>query len=441
MSPADQKLPPQFKTVAVIGLGYVGLPLCLLMYRAGYQVLGVDCDPAKVETLQQGLCYLKHIGESQIRTMCESGRFDVTTDESRLAEADAVLICVPTPLNEQHEPDLTHVIETTVAVSAALKARGASQLIVLESTTFPGTTRDVLKPILDNAAQEYHLAFSPERVDPGRDEPPLEEIPKVVGGIDHSSSEAARTLYQAAFSQIHVVSSPDVAEAAKLMENIFRAVNIALVNEMKVGLDRMGIDVWEVIQAAETKPYGFMPFYPGPGLGGHCIPIDPFYFAWKARQVGTSARFIELAGTVNRAMPDYVVYKALESIGRSAVDDETSDHDGSVRILILGLAYKPDIDDVRESPSFELIRLFRKAGCEVSYSDPHVPATHHMRHYGDLNMNSLDLSPEILASFDAVVIATDHNAFDWDLIVQHATLIIDTRNRLQDFEHGHIVRA
>lgn len=462
-------------TVAIIGLGYVGLPLSRAMWSAGHRVIGLDNDPAKVQRLGRGECYLRHLGADFVAEMLASGRFEPTGDAARLAEADAVLICVPTPLDEADQPDLTYVDATIASVAEALRARGRLQLIVLESTTYPGTTRQRLKPALDAAGVPYRLAFSPEREDPGRRDIATTAIPKVVGAIDRPSLDAAVALYSTAFERVVPVESADIAEAAKLLENIYRAVNIALVNEMKVVLDRLGIDVWKVIEAASTKPFGFSPFYPGPGLGGHCIPIDPFYLAWRAKQAGVAARFIELAGDVNQSMPRWVVSRTLEAlagadgsiaesaeiaekgagrakkrVGRkgdqpkpltSSASSAISAVNRPLRILILGLAYKPDIDDVRESPSFELIHLFREAGCAVDYSDPHVPRTHPMRHYGDLGLSSVELTPQSLATYDAVVIATAHKAFDWPLIAQRARLIIDTRNAMKDYPAARVVKA
>ncbi len=448
----------------MIGLGYVGLPLARAMWGAGHRVIGLDNDPAKVERLGRGECYLRHLGADFVAEMLTSGRFEPTGDPARLAAADAVLICVPTPLDESGQPDLTFVDATVADVAEALRRRGRKQLIVLESTTYPGTTRERLKPILDAVGVPYHLAFSPEREDPGRRDVATTAIPKVVGAVDAASRDAAAALYSTAFERVVPVESADIAEAAKLLENIYRAVNIALVNEMKVVLDRLGIDVWKVIEAASTKPFGFSPFYPGPGLGGHCIPIDPFYLAWRAKQAGIEARFIQLAGDVNQSMPRWVVSRTLAVLsgegGLTAQSAESAEKNepgskpvpssappaisavnGPWRILILGLAYKPDIDDVRESPSFELIHLFREAGCEVEYSDPHVPQTHPMRHYGDLGLISVNLTPQSLARYDAVVIATAHRAFDWPLIAQHAKLIIDTRNAMQDYPQARVVKA
>lgn len=412
------------------------------MWGAGHRVIGLDNDPAKVERLNRGECYLRHLGADFVAEMRASGRFEPTGDAARLAEADAVLICVPTPLDEAGQPDLTYVDATIASVAQGLRRRGRSQLVVLESTTYPGTTRERLKPVLDAAGVPCHLAFSPEREDPGRRDIATTAIPKVVGAIDQPSLDAAVALYATAFERVVPVESADIAEAAKLLENIYRAVNIALVNEMKVVLDRLGIDVWKVIEAASTKPFGFAPFYPGPGLGGHCIPIDPFYLAWRAKQAGVAARFIELAGDVNHSMPAWVVSRTLASLTvQHAPKPAASSPRSRARILILGLAYKPDIDDVRESPSFELIHLFREAGCAVDYSDPHVPRTHAMRHYGDLGLSSVELTADSLATYDAVVIATAHKAFDWALIARHSRLIIDTRNVMRDYPRALVVKA
>ena len=414
-------------TVAVVGLGYVGLPLCGAFVEAGYTVLGVDVDPAKVEALDAGRSYIQHLGEGFVPGMNATGRFTPTADLTRLAEADAILLCVPTPLGEHLEPDLRYVQATAEAVAAAARP---DQLVVLESTTYPGTTREVILPLLEARGLPCgqpggcYVAYSPEREDPGREGQSTRTIPKLVGGIDRESGRLAGLLYGRVIREVHVVESAEVAEAAKLLENIFRSVNIALVNEMKVVLQRMGIDVFKVVDAAATKPFGFMPFYPGPGLGGHCIPIDPYYLTWKAREVGLSTRFIELAGEVNRRMPEYVVERtmlALNDVGKAV---------SRSRVLVLGLAYKPDVDDVRESPSFELITRFRGLGAEVSYADPHVPATWKTRDY-DLQMTAVEVTPEALQSFDVVVVATHHRAFDWEMIGEHASLVVDTRGALR----------
>lgn len=414
--------------VGIIGLGYVGLPLCGAFVRAGFRVTGFDIDPEKIVSLMAGRSYLKHVGESLPREMLATGRFAATLDETALGGLDAVLICVPTPLGRHQEPDLSYIERTGEAIARALKP---GQLVVLESTTYPGTTRDVLHPILErsNAKGQYFLAFSPEREDPGRTDMATTQIPKLVGGLDDASTGVAVALYAAAFDRVVRCSSCEVAEAAKILENTYRAVNIALVNELKVLFTAMNIDVWEVIDAARTKPFGFQAFSPGPGLGGHCIPIDPYYLTWKAREVGLPTRFIELAGEINHAMPQYVIERLSHALNqrRQAIK-------GS-RILVLGLAYKPDIDDVRESPSFEIIERLQELGADVSYHDPHVPRTHTMRKH-DLKLESVPLNAALLGSVDAVVVATAHSACDWTLVGDHARLIIDTRNALKHYGVG-----
>lgn len=427
--------------VGVIGLGYVGLPLLAVFHKAGFSVLGFEIDPKKVEMLKRGESYLKHLGEDLVSNMLPPksapGKFDATTDLSRLAECDVIISCVPTPLGKHLEPDLSYVENCADDIAKTLRP---GQLIVLESTTYPRTTREILLPRLEAkglvCGRDFFLAFSPEREDPGRRDHTTETIPKLVGGIDPVSGEMATLLYSQAIKTVIKVSSAEVAEAAKLLENIYRSVNIALVNEMKVVLDSMNIDVWEVINAAKTKPFGFQAFYPGPGLGGHCIPIDPFYLTWKARETGQTTRFIELAGEINHAMPAYVIRKLT-----LALNDRAKAVKGS-RILVLGLAYKPDVDDVRESPSFELIALLRELGAQVEYNDPHVPQTHKMRHYGDLQMSSVELTSASLAGYDAVVLSTHHKAYDYAFIAAHAKLIIDTRNAFDGIaSRSNIVKA
>lgn len=433
------KIEARTALVGVIGLGYVGLPLCRAFTDAGVRVLGFDVDTAKIAALARGESYLKHLGTAFAREMIDTARFEATADFSRLREPDAILICVPTPLGKGTDPDLSYVERAGADIAASLRP---GQLIVLESSTYPGTTREVLLPSLlatgltCGTDAGFYLAFSPEREDPGRKDMTTAQIPKLVGGIDGPSGEIAAALYRAAFRAIVPVSSAEVAEAAKILENTYRAVNIALVNELKVLLDRMGINIWEVIDAAKTKPFGFQPFYPGPGLGGHCIPIDPFYLSYKARQIGLPTKFIELAGEINHQMPGYVVSRL-----RDALIHRGTDISGS-RILILGLAYKPDIDDVRESPSFELIEDLRDLGAHVDYNDPHVARTHQMRRH-DLQMTSVALMPESLRGYDAVVISTAHSAYDWPLIARNAKLIVDTRNALKGYngDRSHIVMA
>jgi UDP-N-acetyl-D-glucosamine dehydrogenase len=422
------KIENKTAVIGTIGLGYVGLPLCAAFEKAGFQVLGFDVDPEKIRLLNAGENYLKHLGDRFVAEMRSSGRFEATNDFARLAEADAILICVPTPLGEHLEPDLSYVESSAVSIAAALRP---GQLVVLESTTYPGTTRMVVLPRLQATplvyGEDYALAYSPEREDPGRQDFTTQTIPKLVGGLDEKGGDLVDLLYRSAFRQVVRVRNAEVAEAAKLLENIYRAVNIAMVNEMKVLLESMGIDVWEVVDAAATKPFGFQPFYPGPGLGGHCIPIDPFYLSWRAREVGLPTRFIELAGEINHAMPRYVVQRtvlALNSRGKAVQDS---------RILILGLAYKPDVDDVRESPSLELIVQLRDIGANVDFHDPHIEATHRMRHY-DLKMKSVELSPETLPTYDCVVVATHHSDYEWQEIADHAELIVDTRGAMRKVE-------
>lgn len=412
----------QMKQVGIIGLGYVGLPLARAFAAAGVKVLGFDVDRAKVSKLNAGKSYIKQIPDDTIRQMLEMG-FSATDDFGRLGEADSILICVPTPLTDAREPDLSFVEKSAEAISARLRP---GQLIVLESTTYPTTTRKVVLPILERsglkAGQDFFLAFSPEREDPGNQSFSVSSIPKVVGGLDKRAADLACELYAAIVPQVVRVSSPEVAEACKILENTYRAINIALVNELKVLFDRMGIDVWEVIDAAKTKPFGFQAFYPGPGLGGHCIPIDPFYLTWVARQYGLPTRFIELAGEVNTSMPAFVVNKVSD-----ALNERTKPLKGS-RIAILGMAYKKDVDDPRESPGFELIELLLKKGAQVTYNDPHIPTLPKMRHYPHLSMSSQELTKDYLGMQDCVLIATDHSSYDYGWIVANSPLVVDTRN-------------
>jgi UDP-N-acetyl-D-glucosamine dehydrogenase len=425
-------------TVGIIGLGYVGLPLARGFSTQEFPVLGFDVDPKKVEKLARGESYIGHIDAKTIRQMRQQ-KFDATTDFSRLKEADAVIICVPTPLTDAREPDLTYIVNSVKAVAATLRK---GQLVVLESTTYPRTTRDVVLPILATtdlkAGEDFFLAFSPEREDPGNANFSTTTIPKVVGGLDPVSLELAAALYRQVIVNVVEVSTPEVAEASKILENTYRAINIALVNEMKVLYDRMGIDVWEVIDAAKTKPFGFQAFYPGPGLGGHCIPIDPFYLTWIARKYGLNTRFIELAGEVNTAMPAYVVSKVAD-----ALNDAGKPVKGS-KVLLLGMAYKKDVDDPRESPGFELLDLLLQKGAKLSYNDPHIPTLPQMRHWPHLTpMESVPLTPESLAAQDCVLIATDHTAYDYAWIVAHSALVIDTRNATKKVTTGRekIVKA
>ncbi len=421
----------QQAVVGVIGLGYVGLPLIDAFTKAGLTCLGFDIDPKKVQSLSNGQSYIKHIASEQIAGWISAKHFSATTDMSRLSEPDVLVICVPTPLDEARDPDLQYIVGTAEHIATSLRC---GQLIVLESTTYPTTTRDVLVPILARSGLEigrdYFVAYSPEREDPGNPNFTAAGIPKVVGGMDETSLTLARTLYNAAVAGTVPVSSCEVAEAAKVLENIYRAVNIALVNELKMLFDTMGIDVWEVINAAKTKPFGFQAFYPGPGLGGHCIPIDPFYLSWLARKYGYTTRFIELAGEVNRSMPLYVITRLADFLNEKAKAIRNS------RICVLGVAYKKDVDDPRESPSFVLLELLCARGANVTYSDPHVPSLPAMRHHHLPSMESQTLTPEFLASQDCVLIATDHTAFDYDLIVRHSALTVDTRNATANVKEG-----
>jgi UDP-N-acetyl-D-glucosamine dehydrogenase len=394
------------------------------------RVLGLDVDPAKVRMLNAGKSYIKHIPSSIIKECVKAKRFTATADPAELKRCDAVLICVPTPLTKMREPDMTFVRATAEMISKNMR-RG--QLIVLESTTYPGTTREVVKPILEQSGlkggKDFYLAFSPEREDPGNADYTTKTIPKVVGGIDRTSGRLACALYGRAIQKVVPVTTCEAAEAAKILENVYRCVNIAMINETKVLFDRMGINIWEVIAAASTKPFGFQPFYPGPGLGGHCIPIDPFYLTWKARQFEMTTRFIELAGEINTKMPEYVVGKVAEALNRFKKALNGS------KILVLGLAYKKDIDDLRESPSIELIELLKARGAKVDYNDPHIPVTPRQREH-DLRMRSKPLTPAMLAGYDCVLIATDHSDYDYADIVKRAKLIVDTRNATGKIKTG-----
>jgi UDP-N-acetyl-D-glucosamine dehydrogenase len=409
--------------VGVIGLGYVGLPLLDAYVRAGFTTIGFDVDAAKVEQLNRGQSYIAHIPSKKIAGWLENRRFRATADMAELREPDVILICVPTPLTESRDPDLQYVEATARSIAATLR-RG--QLVILESTSYPGTTRDVVGPILarDGLAcgRDYFLAFSPEREDPGNPTYTAGTIPKVVGGIDAASKELATSFYAQAIATVVPVSSCEVAEACKILENTYRSVNIAMINELKMLFERLGIDVWEVIEAAKTKPFGFQAFYPGPGLGGHCIPIDPFYLSWVARKYEFPAKFIELSGEINARMPEYVVRRVAE-----ALNSHSKPVRGS-RVGILGVAYKRDIDDPRESPSFKLMELLRQQGALLSYSDPHIPTLPKMRHFDVPQLNSEPLTPAYLASLDCTLIATDHRAFNWKMVVDDSRLVVDTRN-------------
>jgi UDP-N-acetyl-D-glucosamine dehydrogenase len=410
--------------IGVIGQGYVGLPLALVFREAGFPVTGFDVDPAKVEALGRGESYIKHIGPERVAAAVASGRFQATTDFDKLAECDAIFICVPTPLGQHREPDNSYIHRTSEEIARRLRP---GQLVVLESTTYPGTTDGEVQGILAKTGlttpEDYLLAFSPEREDPGNEKFSTKSIPKIVGGVNPASTEVAAALYGAALDKVVPVSSARVAESAKLLENIFRSVNIALVNELKTIFDRMDIDVWEVIEAAKTKPFGFMPFYPGPGLGGHCIPLDPFYLSWKAAEHGQWARFIELAGEINTRMPRYVVSKVMH-----ALNEDGKAVKGS-KVLVLGLAYKANIDDDRESPSYEILELLKELGAEVDYCDPHFPVAHHTRKH-DLGLKSVPCTAEEFARYDALVVSTAHELFKRPELYVGVKLVVDTRNIL-----------
>jgi len=426
MTSLIDKLNNKSALIGIIGLGYVGLPLANAFIRAGLNVLGFDTDPAKVEKLSKGESYIKHVSSDTITDWFEKNQFEATAEMSRLSEPDVLLICVPTPLTETRDPDLKYVESTAEEISKVLRP---GQLVVLESTTYPTTTRDVLLPILCRSGlscgTDFYLAYSPEREDPGNEQFSADRIPKVVGGIDQASLGAAVALYQQAIVEVVPVSSTEVAEACKILENTYRAVNIALVNELKMLYDRMGIDVWEVIEAAKTKPFGFQAFYPGPGLGGHCIPIDPFYLTWLARKQGLNTRFIELAGEVNSSMPDYVVSRLSEFL-----NEQSKPIKGS-KICLLGVAYKKNVDDPRESPSFVLMEKLLERGADLSYHDPHVPVLPSMRKHDLPEMQSVELTQGFLSEQDAILIATDHSNVDYTAIVQSSQLVIDTRNVTQ----------
>lgn len=428
--------------LGVVGLGYVGLPLAMMYSRVGFRVTGFDVDSAKADTLNQGGSYIKRILPEEIAQLRAQG-FSASTDYAGIAEMDAVMICVPTPLDEHQGPDMTYIEATARAMAPHLRA---GQLIILESTTYPGTTEDVLIPLLEqyngrsltayrdgrDEARCFHVAYSPEREDPGNTSVEREDIPKVVGAPSELTRSLAGELYRSIFNRIVPVSSAAAAEMTKLLENIYRCVNIALVNELKLLCQRMDLDIWEIINAAKTKPFGFQPFYPGPGLGGHCIPIDPFYLSWKAKEVDFSTRFINLAGEINTSMPYHIVESVV-----AALNDRGKALKGS-RILVLGVAYKKDIDDLRESPSLILIEIMRKRGAEVAYNDPYFPFVGHGRHY-DLNMECAPLDD--LSQYDCVLVATDHSEYDYPRIVRESQLVVDTRNATGGIFAANIVRC
>ena len=415
--------------IGVIGMGYVGIPLICAACDKNFKAIGFDIDESKVAKIRNGESYIGNIHSDRIKAFRDDNLLHATTDFSKLAEADAILMCVPTPLTKCREPDLSYIEKTAETIAKTLRP---GQIVILESTTYPGTMRDVVRPILEKtglkSGEDFYLAYSPEREDPGNIDFETSTIPKVVGGDGPDALRLSQTLYEQFVAKVVPVSSAETAEAVKLTENIFRAVNIALVNELKVIYDALGIDIWEVVGAAATKPFGYMPFYPGPGLGGHCIPIDPFYLTYKAREHEISTRFIELAGEINLSMPSFVVNKAAE-----AFDAKTGRGLKNAKILLLGAAYKKNVSDVRESPFFAVAELLKKRGANIAYHDPHVDQLMHMRHFpGYEDMKSVALTPENIAEYDMVMVITDHHDVDYDLVGENAKLIIDTRNVYQD---------
>lgn len=418
--------------VGVIGLGYVGLPLAYESLAHGFKCIGFDIDSMKIQMLDEGKTYIKTISEDTIKFMKNTGKFSATTNFSKLKDVDCIMICVPTPLTKQREPDMSYIVSTGESIYPHLKK---GHIVILESTTYPGTTNEVLLPILEKSGlkcgEDIYLAFSPEREDPGNKNFTTSKIPKVIGGFNPKSSELVNYIYGQIFDKVVPVSSTQIAEAVKLTENIFRSVNIALVNELKMIYSKMGIDIWEVIEAAKTKPFGFMPFYPGPGLGGHCIPIDPFYLTWKAREFDIPTRFIETAGEINTNMPSYVVQELIYAL---------NEHEKSLKnskVLVIGLAYKKDIDDLRESPSLKLIELLIEKGAITDFYDPHIPVITKTREYMNLaGKLSVDITPENLKKYDAILISTDHSSIDYNELVKYSNLVIDTRNATKDVKQG-----
>ncbi len=428
-----EKLRQKDALIAVIGLGYVGLPLSLTYAEKGYKVLGLDIDSKKTDSINNAESYIKHIPNDRIKRLQEKNLIVASTNFKRASEVDALILCVPTPLNQYREPDLSFIRATMKKLSKYLRK---GQVLSLESTTYPGTTEEELKPILENLGyqigEDFFLVYSPEREDPGNTHFDTSTIPKIMGGTTEHCKEIGMGLYEQAINQVIPVSSTRAAEMTKLLENIHRAVNIGLVNELKPLADRMGIDLHEVIRAAATKPFGFVPYYPGPGLGGHCIPIDPFYLTWKAREFGMHTRFIELAGEINTAMPNYVVQKTADALNNSGKPLKGS------KILILGIAYKKNIDDMRESPSVEIMKLLQQKGVDIHYSDPFFPSFPQMRRYS-FNLSSEEISESSLSRYDAVILATDHDSFDYKLIQNNSSLLIDTRGRFD--QSSTIIRA
>ncbi|MGN6551302.1 MAG: nucleotide sugar dehydrogenase [Pararhizobium sp.] len=437
-----EKITARRARIAIIGMGYVGLPLAIGFHGAGFPVIGFDIDPEKVRMLNAGEPYIRHFSRDKLATLAGSGRFEATAEATDLSAADALIICVPTPLDRARNPDMSFVVGTARTLGKVLR-RG--QIVSLESTTWPGTTDDLLAPILEEesglvAGRDFLVAYSPEREDPGNAAFETVTIPKVVGAADPASRAVAAALYGAVVPRVVEVSNAVTAEAVKLTENVFRSVNIALVNELKLIYERMGIDVWEVIDAAATKPFGYMPFYPGPGLGGHCIPIDPFYLAWRAREVGIDAKFVELAGEINRVMPDHVIARLADALGR-----RTGKALAAAHVLLIGVAYKKNVDDTRESPGLLIFERLREHGATVTFHDPHVAVIPPTREHAALaGERSVALDPATLSAADAVLIVTDHDAVDWTMVAGHARLVVDTRNvmaRHPAAEAGRIVKA
>ncbi|OHB99545.1 MAG: UDP-N-acetyl-D-glucosamine dehydrogenase [Planctomycetes bacterium RIFCSPLOWO2_12_FULL_39_13] len=426
-----EKIKTKKAKIGVVGLGYVGLPLALEFVRSGYCVTGIDKSKERVESLKKGKSYVIDVGDEEIALSVKKGLFRVTDDASALSNLDAVSICVPTPLTKTKDPDVSYIISVGQEIKNYMHK---GQLFILESTTYPGTTEELVQPMLEEgglkAGKDFYLAFSPERIDPGNKHYSVKNIPKVVGGVTRQCTELAHCLYSQIIETIVPVSSPKVAETVKLLENTFRNVNIALVNEIAIMAQRLGIDVWEVIDAAKTKPFGFMPFYPGPGLGGHCIPIDPWYLSWVAKKNGFELRFIALADQINSAMPEFVVEKITDALNNAEKSVKGSN------VHILGVAYKKDVDDVRESPALEILNILRLKGARVTYTDPYIPEIN----FHGFNSRSKTLSKELLSKVDCSVIVTDHSNFNYELIVSHSKLIIDTRNALKGINKKHIIR-
>ncbi len=431
----EKKIKAKEAYIGIIGLGYVGLPLLKTFLASGFRVLGFDIDPKKIKTLNQGRSYIKHVSTKELKKYIKERKFQATSNFKNLNKVDVIIICVPTPLDVYRNPDLTFVMNTTEVISENLKK---GQLVILESTTYPGTTEEKMLPILERggrkAGKDFFLAYSPERENPGDKNYTTARIPKIVGGVTPSCRRIAKVLYDQIVVRTIPVSSPRVAEATKLLENIFRSVNIALVNEMKMIFELMEIDIWEVIEAASTKPFGFLPFYPGPGYGGHCIPVDPFYLTWKAKEVDYPTKFIELAGEINTRMPYHIVQRTIEALSQRGKLIKGSN------ILILGIAYKKDVDDQRESPSLKIITLLQKKGAKVFYNDPYVPRSYGHRDYPGLKLESVPLDKKKLKKFDAVIITTDHSLYDYDWFAENASLIIDTRNAIKK-KRKNIVKA